>query len=87
MSSETGPVTNVYGFISTAIRFAAVKFVKMVDQHALILPCRYDDITTISLPDYVYGVIPTFINHVTNKLCMIVELHELTLNVRKSHHK
>ena len=81
MSSETGNVTKGYGFISIAIRFAAVKVVKMVDQHALILPCRYDDITTISLRDYAYDVNSTFINHVTTKLCMIVELHELALNV------
>ena len=36
-------MTNVYRSISTCISSITIKRVKMVDQHALISPCRYDD--------------------------------------------
>lgn len=41
-----GHVINVYGFIATSINPIITQLGNMEDQHALILPGRYDDVIT-----------------------------------------
>ena len=43
-SPQQGHVTNFYGFFSTPISPTTSNFSMMVDQHALILFSKYDDI-------------------------------------------
>ena len=50
-STQLNHLTNVYGFISTPISLINTKLCWMVDQHALIFPCRYDDVTAVRSPD------------------------------------
>ena len=44
---QLGQVANVSGFISVSVNRNTTKLGRMVDQHALILPRSYDDITNI----------------------------------------
>lgn len=41
-----GHMINVYGFIATSINPIITQLGNMEDQHALILPGRYDDVIT-----------------------------------------
>ena len=43
---QLGHVTNVNGFISTSVSLNTAKFGRIVAQYALILPRKYDDVTT-----------------------------------------
>lgn len=44
---QRGHVANVSGFIAFFVNRNTTKLGRMVDQDALILPRRYDDVTTI----------------------------------------
>ena len=44
---QQGHVANVSGFIAFFVNRNTTKLGRMVDQDALILPRRYDDVTTI----------------------------------------
>ena len=47
-SPQAGLVINIYGFTSTSVSPITTKFRRMVDQNTLILPCKYDGVTTSS---------------------------------------
>ena len=40
MSSPSGHVFNIYGFVSAFVTSTTVKNGRMVDEHAVTLPCR-----------------------------------------------
>ena len=55
-SPQPGLIINIYGFTSTSISPITTKFRRMVDQHTLILPCKYDGVTTSSHDQGLFNV-------------------------------
>ena len=49
--TSIGHVNNAFGYISTSISTIITKLGRMVDQFALISPCRYVDVNTTRSPD------------------------------------
>ena len=78
-SPQVGHMTNVYDFISTATNLITTKLGKIVDQHTLILPCRYDDITTTRSRNQSAWFISISIKPETTKLHWKPHQYDLTL--------
>lgn len=60
----TTQVAGFYRFISANLRSLTTKSDMIVDQHALILPCMYDDVITTGSSDSGYQ---TFCKKTSNK--------------------